>query len=127
MVTKQQLITPSTFSKTSKNYRGVLTKEEAQERIDVDKERIGSASLTVISSLKKNCFFFSDDHCFGVGIYEIKEKGFVPSTSQMPQQVTPREILPSGIVNTAEEYISIFHKDEKQITSVEELLEILNS
>ncbi len=127
MVTKEQLLKASAFSGISKSYKGVFTTEKAKEYLESNLARIGRSSLTIISSMKTNSFFFSDDHCFGIDIAEMKEKGFVPCTAQIPLHVKERESLPSGVVRTIEEYITIFHRDEKQINSIEELVELLNS
>lgn len=127
MVTKERLLTASAFSKMNKSYKGFLTKEEAEQRLLEQQERFGRSTLVCISSFEKGTFFFSDDHCFGVGVEELKNKGFVPCSAGIPLYVKPREILPSGVVTNIQEYIDIFHKDERLIENIDELLEILNS
>lgn len=93
--------------------KGVLTSEEAFERSII--------THTVITkhNRKNNTFFFTDDHVFGYGILP-EEYG--SSTGVLPMTIVPREELPSGIINTIEEYKMIFLKNAKQINSLEELI-----
>lgn len=52
-------------------------------------------------------YFFSDDHLYGY-INEKNKLNFVPTSSYLPQRVTPRKGLVDGHVNTLDEYISVF-------------------
>lgn len=127
MVTKEQLLTASVVSRSSKTYKGVLTKRETEQKLQKQQERIGRSTLVTIRSIERRVFFFSDDHCFGVGISAMKEKGFVPCSTGIPISIKPRERVPSGIVTNVQEYIDVFHHDERLIEGIDELLEILNS
>lgn len=129
-VTKEQLLEASSFGVRNQK-KGVITTKEANDRIN----RFNS--IITISSLKHGVFFFSDDHCFGVGVLEMKKAGFVPCTSQMPHLIKERPAFPEGILHTAEEYKEVFEVgfvDEngkqpihRQIESVDELVEFLNN
>lgn len=113
------LYTTEYLEKTlTRRNKGVLTSKEASDRAF----KIGT--LITISSLKHKVFFFSDDHCFG---YESLPKDFVPCTSSLPQFVVPRDKLPSGAIRNTEDFIKIFHDGDRQITSLKELSEFLNS
>jgi hypothetical protein len=70
-----------------------------------------------------NMFFFTDNHCFGNGQLP---SGWVPCSQSFPLMVTPREGLEDGVIDTIEKFVSVFESDAKQITSMDELLEILN-
>lgn len=102
-----------------KSGKGVLTSQEAYIRA-LGKHR----SVISISSLEDNVFFFSDDHIFG---YKVMPKTFVPGTTQFPMSVAPRECVPDGIISTIEQYIEVFHKGQRQITSIEELAVYLDN
>ena len=121
MYTKEDLVDSCSQGRAGK-IKGVLSFKEAKELFELKKARLGRSSLTTLTSSKNNCFFFSDDHCFGTGVID----DFVPCTTQIPMSVTPRESLPSGLIDSVETYISVFHKDEQIIETFEELLSIIN-
>lgn len=97
--------------------KGLLTKAEAQERIETNRR------LVSISSFTEGVYFFADDHCYG---FEVLPDHFVSSTSSLPMAVTARESLPTGIITNIDEYISIFYHDQRLIESLEELVEFVN-
>lgn len=98
--------------------KGVLTSKEAMQRTH------DARTLISFSAINHKVFFFSDDHCFGSGKLP---KWFVPSTSTLPMHVVPRPSLPDGWIKNTEDYIKIFYQDYRQITSMEELVEFLNT
>jgi hypothetical protein len=62
-------------------------------------------------------YFFSTDHCQGVrgrgeGTYP---EGFVPGSFHLPMTVVPRPSLPSGNVETLEDFLMIFFDDYTEI------------
>jgi hypothetical protein len=63
-----------------------------------------------ISNTSTGEFFFSTDHCQSNLGCE-----WVPCSILLPLAVEPRNGLKSGLVETIEEYLMIFHKGEKQI------------
>lgn len=116
---KEKLLTNSTFSKIMKgkgySIKGVLSKKEAGEDFD--------GTIIVITNVDTQDFFFTDDYCLGV---DYLPDDWVPSTTSLPTRVTKRDILPDGIIDTVDKYISIFHNDGRLIETVEELIDILN-
>lgn len=122
LFTAQQLLESShngkSAARSGRLYKGVLTSEEASERA---KNGLG---VITVSSHERKVFFFSDDHCFG---YPLLPSDFVSSSCQMPMTVVPRPQLTSGIVNTVDEFITIFESDRTQLLSIEALVEFLNS
>lgn len=121
MITKEQLLMASYSGKRccEKNipYKGVLTTEEAKLYL---RDHRG---LICISNVYTNQFFFSDDHCFGV--YVLPDE-WVPCTSKIPQLAKEREGLEDGIIDTVEKYNFVYNKDNHQITTIDELVKILN-
>jgi hypothetical protein len=121
MVTKETLLTASASARKARElgreYLGVLTSDEAALRAEL------CSSVSIISD--GEYFFFTDDHCFGVGI--LNETNWSPCTSTFPQRVVPRTGLEDGWINTVEKYIAVFCKDLKQISSIDELVVLLNS
>lgn len=119
MYTKEQLLTSSHMSKMlaskGRYIKGVLTSTEQQELLD------RSRNFTVIAN--QEVFWFSDDYCMGIDL----PQEFVPSSTQCPCRVVPRDELPSGLITTVEEYIRIFESNRRQITSIEELVDYLNN
>lgn len=112
-----QLLVASSF-KNGKSGLGVLTTEQAQSRY-YDNGR----DLVTISSLKHNVFFFSDDHIFG---YKILPESFVPCSGGFPVMVKPCTNVPNGAIDTLEKYIDYFHKNKRQITTIEELANFID-
>lgn len=117
MYTKEQLLTASAFSKSPFKCKGVLSLAEANQRIN----NIGR--LTTMTSSEDNVVFITDDHCFG---YSVLPKHYVPVSACMPLQIVVREELPSGLVTSAEEYLTIFNKENRYIDNIEELVDFLN-
>ncbi len=64
--------------------------------------------VTTFSNMKE--FFFSTNH----GQQDVS-KDFVPMTVTLPLEVTPRESLPLGVIETAEDVKKVFHSKEKEI------------
>ena len=109
----------ATSFKHGKEGLGVLNDHQALQYFANHGER----SLVTISSHKHNVFFFSDDHCFGYGVLP---DDFVACTGRFPTKCEPRESIPNGIVDTLEKYIALYHVGERQITTIEELVELLD-
>lgn len=120
MFTKEQLLNNSNrakiLAKQGKSVKVVLTTDEQNQLAEYGR------SFQVISDSK--IFFFTDDYCVGVGLFP---DDFIPSSTVCPMIVSPRESLPSGAVETAEEYIMIFERDRKQINTIDELVDYLNA
>jgi hypothetical protein len=79
----------------------------------------GEFRFTVICNLERKEFFFSTDHIqrYRSTIGSDLDEHWVPVSGVLPMQVTPRPSLPDGIIETIEEYIMIFHDDEKEIAN----------
>ena len=109
----------ATSFKYGKSGKGVLTTEQAYSR-----SILNNRSMVTISSYEDNVFFFSDDHIFG---YKVLSDNFVPCSGGFPTNVSPRESVPDGKVDTIEKFIAIFHEGQRQITTIEELAEFIDS
>lgn len=82
------------------------TSEKAQE---VSTRRFAlDGDITVIVN-REGHFCFSTDHC------QEMDEGWVPISSSLPQQVAPRPSLPDGVIYTLEQYIMIYHGDDKEV------------
>ena len=98
---------------------GVLTTEQAYSRA------LGKwGSLVTIHSQRDNVFFFSDDHIFG---YKVLPSSFVACTGTFPTTAVARECIPDGKIDTIEKYIEVYHKGERQIKTIEELVEFIDN
>lgn len=113
--TLQNLV--STCFKYGKQTQGVITTEQALVRSHHSK------TLVTCVSQKHGVYFFTDNHCFG---YPYLPNDFVPCTSSFPMKVAPREGLEDGWIQTIEQYIAVFHYDEKQISTLEELVALID-
>jgi hypothetical protein len=114
MYTKEMLTSKSSYRKIEK---GVLNKEQAIEYARCNR------AITTLSNMSANMFFFSDNHCFGNGQLP---PDWVPCSQVFPSMVTPREGLEDGLIDTIEKFVSVFQSGDHQVTSMDELLEILN-
>lgn len=98
-----------------------FTKEQASIHAD-NKARIISHTVWLN---REGYYFFSDDHLFGYKDEKNKLRDVVPTTSYLPMSVTPRTGLEDGVVNTVDDYIKIFHKEDTLINSFDELIEFI--
>lgn len=114
---KRLVATCYRFKRYAAMNQGVLNSEEALQ------QALETKRLIIHSSVDEKIFFFSDNHCFG---YEVLPSHFVPCTAVFPLQVWPRDSLPDGWIRTIEQYIEVFCSGERQITSIEELVEYLD-
>lgn len=114
--TLQKLI--ATSFKHGKNGKGVITSEEAATRA------LRTQTIVCISSMQDKVFFLTDDHCFG---YSVLPKHYVPGTIMFPMNVTPRPGVEDGLIDTVEKYITVFENDHRQINTIEELVELIDS
>lgn len=122
MITKQDLI----LSSITGRVQNVLTTEQASELA----KRNGTIITVTLTGLGMDglgehdqAWFFTDSHLFG---YPHLSDSFVPCSAAFPMRVTPREGLESGLIATVEDYIKIFHDGERQITTVDEVVDIAN-
>ncbi len=106
--------------------KGIITKKEAQDRVDKGR---GIMSLTISGDNSKGfCIakaaMFIDDYMFG---YKGLSTKWVPSSTHLPMNVVARPELPSGVISTVEDYITIFHDDETVLLeTIEDLVTYLN-
>lgn len=86
-----------------------ITKEQAQKMIEE------KGHINVWSNFEREEYFFSSHYRFP---QEMKDKlnhdEFVPCSVSIPLTATPREGLESGIISNIDEYLFVFHKDEKE-------------
>lgn len=122
MYTAEQILTASRMGqllkKQGKPYKGILTSDEAFQR------SLRTGTLCLRSSMKRNIFFFTDDHIFG---HPVLPDELVSSTCRFPSHVTPRRELPDGNIMTIDQFIMIYQRDDRQLTTIEELVELLNA
>lgn len=104
------------LAKSGRVIKGVLTTEEMQVKVD--------AGQTITCIRDNNAFFFSDDYCIGVNYLP---QCLVSSSTVIPYDIMPREEFPDGLIKNVEEYISLHHKDKKQMNTVDELIDYLNT
>ena len=78
--------------------------------------------VQVISN--QEVFWFTDDYTLGG---DLLPKAFVPLSVHLPHKVSPREELPSGEVATIEDLINVYYKGKRQINTIDELVEYLNT
>jgi len=74
-------------------------------------------TLTIHHNAEKRRYFFSTDHCQGVG--KSYYESFVPITVTLPLAVVPRPSLPSGLVKTKADYVRVFCKGDTEIENPE--------
>lgn len=103
------------LTKSGKQIKGVLTKEEMQEKVD------NGQTITCIRN--NEVFFFTDDYCIGVGYLP---RDLVSSSTVMPHEIAPREAFPDGILKTVDDYIKLHHVEKIYIKTVGELIDYLN-
>lgn len=121
VITKEILLTSSYAGRRSQelgyNYKGVMTSDEAFLRL---KE---TNKVIVISNTEY--FFFSDDHHFGVEVFD--RNTWIPCTTIFPLTIVARPGLKDGRVDTIEKYIKVFCSNLKQIESIDDLVNLLNT
>lgn len=78
--------------------------------------RVTILSRTIEESGRQE-YFFSKDHC------QKTVKGFVPTTFHLPMSVVPREGLWSGRVETREDIIKVFYRDDIEIPNPDSSLQ----
>lgn len=116
MITKGMLLQRSAYF-VNDEYYGVLSFRKAKERL------ARKRTVITICSEKDNMYFFTEDHSFGIGVLP---RHWVPCTAQLPMNVFPRPGLESGLVDTIEKYMIIFHRHHRCIYSIDDLLYHLN-
>jgi len=55
-------------------------------------------------------YFFSTARC-----QPTSPEEFVSITCDLPYRTEQREIIPSGVIRTREEFVKVFHSDEEEI------------
>ena len=69
------------------------------------------STIIAIFNVVDDKYFFTTDHCQKHGLGE----NFVPCTHYIPQHVTPRESLPSGIITNKEDWKKVFGTKAEEI------------
>lgn len=101
----------------------VMSSAEVNEALRLrDPDFLISTGLAAISN--GEVFFLTDDASFGHGVLP---KSFMGMSMRMPSRVTPRPSVPDGWMETAEQFIAVFYADERQLSSLDELLEYVNT
>lgn len=67
--------------------------------------------ITIISNMDTMQYFIADNHCQEHNLGDA----FVPCTYRLPMFVEPRKTLPSGVINTKEDLVTIFYDDMVEI------------
>lgn len=115
-ITKDQLLQSSVRMRNG-IARGLLTSEEAFSR--------AKDSYDIITVSGNGVFFFADHHTFGVGV--LSEDEWCPCTASFPNMVVPRKHISDGMITTIDQYIYCYHRNDRQINSIEELVEFVNT
>ena len=95
----------------SSSAKGVLTITE-QNALAADKQ-----NFQVLTN--GEVFFFTDDPTLCDGL--LAGQGFTLHRLNCPHFLPSKRGLPSKFITTAEKYISVYRRNEKQITSIDEL------
>lgn len=117
--TKEQLLNNSAMSKIlarqGKFVKGVLSTEEQNVLASQYK------NFQVITNGK--VFWFTDDYNM---VFKLLPPEFVSSSTMSHQTVPTRFGLPDGVIRTAEDFVKVYHQDERQIQTIDELIQYLN-
>ena len=98
-------------------YHGVLTNQQAMDRA------YSHGSFYCVSDHEKKVFFLTDQYSFGEDTIPLD---FVTSTTIFPLKVEVSEECPEGEISTVDEYVQVFFKDFKQLTTVKEMVDFVN-
>ncbi len=114
-----------------RNCKNVLSTEEAQVMLE-EKQKHGFDGIedyTYVSESipEKRYFFFTDNYTLGIlkDEIDILPGRFVPSVTYLPLNITPRETLEDGAVTNVSQHQQVFHKDDIQINTLDELVDFL--
>lgn len=69
-------------------------------------------------------FFLADSFQFGIGVLP---KNFVSICSSLIKHVAPRSGLEDGNIKNLQDFLFVFHSEDRQLNSIEELVEYLNN
>lgn len=121
---KEELIKKLETSLASKTKLGIVYNEaEVRTLFDIAKrERV---TLNYISTVnidhpEKEVVLFTNDYCFGTG---VMSDDYVHANMYLPLTVVPRESLPSGKVESFDDFMKIFFEEGKALFSIEEVAE----
>ncbi len=76
-------------------------------------------SIVIISNMSNKTFFFSTNHCQKHGLGD----DYVPCTHTIPNLVTPRETLPSGLIKNVQDLITVFYDDMIEIPNPDQKMQ----
>jgi len=93
----------------------VLTRAEAQQCVREGK------GVTTLSSRTHNAFFFTNDYCHALRVTPPLPSCWVSGSTSIPHYVVARASLPSGCVNTVDDFITIYHRGEVQLETQADL------
>ena len=107
---------------------GVIRKEAYQKLVFGDNpDMLAHQSITTVcsprgSTANPEVYFLTDDSLFGHDLL-----GFIPVSQRVwPLIVTPRPGIESGVIDTVDKYLKVFHKDDILIQDIDELLGYVN-
>lgn len=102
---------------------GVWTNEMVNASLkDERPDLLVKNGLTAISD--NEVFFYTDDYTYGT---KVLPKEFCHGLHGFPSHAAPREGLEDGVIDSAEKMTLVYFHDQRQITSVEELVEYVNA
>ena len=122
MYTKESVLNNSPKAKAlariGQSPKGVLTNEE--------QNALCAKGLSFQVITNGEVYWFTDDFqmCHGVLGNEF---GFMAVGRPCPIFLSARRNMPSRMISTAEKFTALYRRNERQITSVDELLDYLNS
>lgn len=76
---------------------------------------IGNKTVIIHSSRSLGRYFRSTNHMQRIESYEKYPAGYVPVTFSLPHRVVPRTTLPTGVVETEQDLITIYFADAIEI------------
>lgn len=73
-------------------------------------------SVIIMSNMDRGEYFFSTDHCQRIHAPETFPSGsWVPTTFYLPQGCVPRPSLPTGLIDSRADIVTIFHQGDREI------------
>lgn len=106
------------------DFQNLLSKDKILTREEARQHALEKGVIRTVSNCENKVYFYTNKHGFG---WPILPNNFVSCSSYLPQEVTPREGLETGIVSIEEKYAFVYKQGYKLIESVDELVDYLNN
>jgi len=119
--TKRFMATRPKYCSEEKFGSGILTKQQAEQYVKIHGS-INVIEKRILPFGVRSVYYFPTIIYTGISFLGNEWR---PSNIEIPHDIIPRKSLPSGIVETLDDYITIYHKDDLYIESLDELYEFL--